>query len=117
MLEREGLQHAPTSRRLLTPPKIPSPYKKTKTMKLWEYAHNVRLEDVIFLHSINEFLHAYPPMEGVKLDRSTVSRWRTYLKHMKTDARVCRRCMKGSRAICRGFRKGCLLKLEQEEKE
>lgn len=107
MLSRVGLTRVPYSRELVVPAKLPSAYRKTSEMRLFEFHFKVRIEDVINQGSLNAFVAKYSN-DDFRLDRSTISRWRNYFKHMREHGGIkCKRCVHNKKAVCPGFRRGC----------
>jgi hypothetical protein len=57
-----------------TPEQPPDLFPKTTRMKLVEAQYSIKLEDTIFKGTIDQVAALY------SLDRSTVSKWRKYIK-------------------------------------
>ena len=75
ILKQSNVQPSKHKRKMQTVPQQPPPkFPKTKAMMLVELQHTILLEDVIFKGTIDQAAFKY------SIDRSTVSKWRKYIK-------------------------------------
>lgn len=78
ILEKSGKSPAPHTRKMRTVPDLPPDlFPKTTRMKLVESQYSIIIEKVIFTGTIDEVAAKY------SLDRSTVSKWRKYIKEQQ----------------------------------
>jgi len=76
ILDRKGVQPAKRTKRMLTVDEQPDAFRKTSTMKLIEYKYHIKIENEIFLGSLMDVVRRF----NYNIDKSTVSKWRKYIK-------------------------------------
>jgi len=81
ILNRSGVQPAKRTKRMLTVDEQPDIFHKTSTMKLIEYKYHIKIENEIFLGSLMDVVRRF----NYDIDKSTVSKWRKYIKERRKD--------------------------------
>jgi len=66
---------------MLTVDEQPDIFHKTSTMKLIEYKYHIKIENEIFLGSLMDVVRRF----NYDIDKSTVSKWRKYIKERRKD--------------------------------
>jgi len=79
ILNRSGVQPAKRTKRMLTVDEQPDTFHKTPTMKLIEYKYHIKIEDEIFIGSLMDTVRRF----NYDIDKSTVSKWRKYIKERR----------------------------------
>lgn len=79
ILDRKGVQPEKRTKRMLTVDEQPDTFHKTPTMKLIEYKYHIKIENEIFIGSLMDVVIRF----NHDIDRSTVSKWRKYIKERR----------------------------------
>jgi hypothetical protein len=80
LLQRHQLAPMPVTKQLVDPATIPSPLRKTPTMRMLEYKYHIELEDFISHGSLNDIASK---LKSDNIDRATISRWRKQFKEQR----------------------------------
>ena len=86
VLKRAGVLPAPYTKRMQTVDEQPDKFPKTDKMKVLELRYHLKLEDIIFKGSLTDVVKQF----GNEVERSTVSKWRKYIRIALVDASIAR---------------------------
>lgn len=78
ILRDKGVRPLKHTNIMLPPHEHPDTFPKTDMMKMIEYKYKVKLEDFIFTGSLSEVARR---LNG-DVDRTTISKWRKYIKEI-----------------------------------
>lgn len=92
VLLRRGVVPAKHTKKLLTFEEEPDDYPKTPKMKYIELKYHIRIEKEIFIGSLFDVSKRF----RYEVDRSTVLRWRRYIKGIIYTSRGDKSCDKPS---------------------